>query len=154
MWFDPANTDAVFADIRRETHVLPDRSHGKADGTRTIVIDPDVLFDFRAIPYPAETFALVAFDPPHLKNNADGSWLAAKYGRLGPDWRDDLRAGFAECFRVLRADGVLIFKWAETRIKLGEVLPLAGVAPLFGSRGGRRQGTHWLVFMKPKEIDR
>jgi SAM-dependent methyltransferase len=43
--------------------------------------------------------------------------MGKKYGRLNKEtWRDDLRAGFAEAFRVLRPHGVLIFKWNETQI--------------------------------------
>ncbi|MDF3823072.1 anhydro-N-acetylmuramic acid kinase, partial [Leptospira sp. 96542] len=41
-------------------------------------------------------FKLVAFDPPHLVRAGPRSWLAAKYGKLSQDWREDLRAGFAE----------------------------------------------------------
>jgi SAM-dependent methyltransferase len=79
------------------------------------------------------------------------SWLAAKYGKLGQDWRDDLRAGFAECFRVLATDGVLVFKWNETQVRVGEVLALTPVPPLFGHISGRKGLTHWLVFMSPND---
>ena len=75
---------------------------------------------------------------------------AAKYGKLGADWRDDLRAGFSECFRVLRPSGVLVFKWNETQVKVREVLALAPHQPLFGQVSGRTGMTHWLVFMKPE----
>ncbi len=105
--------------------------------------------DFRALPYPDGAFKLVAFDPPHLVRAGPRSWLAAKYGKLGDDWREDLSKGFAESFRVLSADGVLIFKWNETQVKLAEVLPLSPHAPLFGQVSGRKGMTHWLVFMKP-----
>lgn len=149
MWFDRQHPDVVFGDCRSETLTVTDRSHGNASGTRTLRIEPDVMLDFRALPYADGTFKLVAFDPPHLVRAGPRSWLAAKYGKLGKDWRDDLRAGFAECFRVLATDGVLVFKWNETQVKLGEVLPLAPHAPLFGHPTGRKGLTHWLVFMKP-----
>ncbi len=116
-----------------------------------ICIAPDVLMDFRALPYPDGTFNLVAFDPPHLVRAGQKSWLAAKYGKLGTDWRDDIRQGFAECFRVLRPHGVLVFKWNETQIKVRQVLELAPHQPLFGNTSGKKAGTHWLVFMKPGE---
>lgn len=61
-----------------------------------------------------------------------------------------LRRGFAECFRVLDDDGVLIFKWSEVQIPLKEILPLAPYPPLFGNRSGKNNNTHWLCFMKPK----
>lgn len=148
-WFDRNNPLAVFGDCRSETLTVTDRSHGKQDGARVLRIEPDVQMDFRAMPFPADSFHLVAFDPPHLVRAGKKSWLAAKYGKLGRDWRDDLRAGFAECFRVLRAHGVLVFKWNETQVKIREILPLAPVPPLFGNTSGRKAGTHWIVFMKP-----
>lgn len=148
MWFNRQHPSVVFGDCRRETIKVTDRSHGRQDGTRTLVIDPDVMLDFRALPYPDDSFYLVAFDPPHVVRAGPLSWLAAKYGKLGKEWREDLRAGFRECFRVLRPHGVLVFKWNETQIKLSEVLPLCPTEPLFGNRSGRKAGTHWLVFLK------
>ena len=48
--------------------------------------------------------------------------MAEKYGELDrKTWPDDIRKGLAECFRVLKPDGVLIFKWNETDILLREV---------------------------------
>ena len=149
MWFDRAQRDAVFGDGRSETLTLTDRSHGRPDGTRSLIVCPDILMDFRNLPFQDETFRLVAFDPPHLLRCGSRSWLAAKYGRLSQDWREDLRAGFSECFRVLHADGTLVFKWNETQVKLSQVLALTPHRPLFGNTSGRKSGTHWLVFMKP-----
>ena len=148
MWFDKADARAIFGDQRCETITVTDRSH-REDGTRTLRIEPDVLLDFRALPYPDGSFKLVAFDPPHVVRAGPRSWLAAKYGKLGQDWRDDLRQGFAECFRVLEPSGVLVFKWNETQVKLAEVLATTPERPLFGQVSGRRGMTHWLVFMKP-----
>ena len=147
-WFDKADARVLFADRRVEEITVTDRSHGNASGTRTLRIEPDALHDFRAMPYPDESFHLVAFDPPHLVRAGKRSWLAAKYGKLGQDWRDDLRAGFAECFRVLRPHGTLVFKWNETQVKVREVLACTPHAPLFGNTSGKKAGTHWIVFMK------
>lgn len=150
-WFDRQHPDTVYGDCRRETIVVTDRSHGQPDGQRILRIEPDVLLDFRALPYPDGAFKLVVFDPPHLVRAGPRSWLAAKYGKLSDNWRDDLRAGFAECFRVLAADGVLVFKWNETQVKVRDVLALTPVQPLFGHPTGRQGLTHWLVFMKPED---
>lgn len=151
MWFDRQNPDAIFGDQRSETLTVTDHSHGNRDGTRTLRIEPDTLLDFRSLPYPNGAFKLVVFDPPHLVRAGSRSWLAAKYGKLGPDWRRDIESGFAECLRVLDDDGVLVFKWNETQIKINEVLALAPFPPLFGHLSGRKGLTHWLVFMKPVE---
>lgn len=148
MWFDRANPDVVFGDQRCEVMTVTDNSRGNSSGTRTIRIEPDTLMDFRSMPFPDGAFKLVAFDPPHLVHAGPRSWLAAKYGKLSDNWRDDLRAGFAECFRVLETDGVLIFKWNETQVKLREVLALTPMQLLFGHNSGKKAGTHWMVFMK------
>jgi len=150
MWFNPQHPDVSFGDCRSETLTVTDNSRGNASGTRTIRIEPDTLMDFRALPYPDGTFKLVAFDPPHLVHAGPRSWLAAKYGKLSDNWRDDLRQGFAECFRVLTNDGVLIFKWNETQVKVRELLALTPYQPLFGHISGKQANTHWLVFMKPQ----
>ena len=145
--FDRENPDVIFADKRCETHELTDSS--SKGGSRTLKIDPDILADFTDLPFEDDQFSLVIFDPPHLVRNGRNGWLAKKYGKLGENWRDDLRAGFAECFRVLRPDGVLVFKWNEHEIKVSEVLALTDHQPIFGNRCGRTAKSHWLVFMKP-----
>lgn len=150
MWFDRQHPSVMFGDVRHETLSVTDRSHGKQDGTRTLHIEPDCVMDFRALPFADGQFKLVAFDPPHLVRAGPKSWLAAKYGKLSENWREDLRAGFAECFRVLAPEGVLVFKWNEVLVKLSEVLALTPHQPLFGQVSGRSGMTHWLVFMKPE----
>lgn len=127
MWFDKNNPEAVFGDKRKEIHLLKDRKY-----LRKLEITPDVVMDFTNIPFPDNTFAVVVFDPPHLQRAGEKSWLAKKYGVLGNEWREDLRKGFAECFRVLRSEGVLIFKWSENQIPVKEILSLTNAEPLIG----------------------
>ena len=115
---------------------------------RSLEVSPDIEMDFRAMPFEDETFHAVVFDPPHLLHAGDKSWLALKYGKLGQDWRSDLALGFAECFRVLKPNGMLIFKWNETQIKVREVLALTDQKPWFGHPSGKRANTHWIGFMK------
>lgn len=148
-WFDSEDRRALFIDQREEDRTVVDQS--KPTGTRRIVVSPDQVADFRNLPFPDESFALVVFDPPHIKSNRTGknSRMAIQYGTLGPDtWREDLAAGFRECFRVLRPLGTLVFKWAETNIRVSEVLALAPQRPLFGNRMPKTSGTHWVVFLK------
>ncbi|HFL0034357.1 TPA: class I SAM-dependent methyltransferase, partial [Enterococcus faecium] len=110
-----------------------------------INVDPDVVADFRDMPFEDDVFDMVVFDPPHLRHVGENSWLAKKYGKLDELWPEDIRQGFAECMRVLRPSGTLIFKWNEEQIPLSDVLEAIGEQPLFGNK---RSKTHWLVFMK------
>lgn len=71
-----------------------------------------------------------------------------KYGHLDSDWRDTLRNGFRECFRVLRPNGLLVFKWNETDIPVSEVLKLTSEKPVLGHKSGKRSNTHWILFIK------
>lgn len=112
---------------------------------RKLTIKPDVIADFKDIPFPDNSFKLVVFDPPHLNKLGENSWMAKKYGVLGKDWEKDIKQGFGECMRVLDTYGVLVFKWNEEQIKLSKLLKVIGKKPLFGNR---RSKTHWMVFMK------
>lgn len=76
-----------------------------------------------------------------------------KYGALYSDWRDMLKRGFSECFRVLEPNGILIFKWNETDIPVKEILKLVDIPPLFGNRSGKRSNTHWICFIKSRKED-
>ncbi len=145
-WFDRQDRRAVFVDKRRERHTLPDVS--SKGGSRELVIDPDHQADFTDLPFPDEVFALVVFDPPHFERNGATGWIGLKYGTLKCEWRDMLRDGFAECFRVLRPEGVLIFKWCEDEIPVSQILALTPEKPLIGHRSGKQQKTHWIAFMK------
>lgn len=145
-WFNRRDARAVFGDKRFETHDLKDAS--SAGGKRQLIIAPDVLLDFTAPPFPDATFPLVVFDPPHLIRNGRSGWLAKKYGKLSADWRDDIRAGFSECFRVLVPLGTLIFKWNEHEVPVSQVLELTDQNPLFGNRCGKSAKSHWIVFQK------
>lgn len=146
-WFDRQHPETIYQDKRREKHLLKDSS--SKGGFRELIVDPDVLGDFTGLQFADDTFALVVFDPPHLIGNGRSGWLAKKYGKLETNWRDDLKNGFAECFRVLRPEGTLIFKWNEEDIPVSEILKLTDVAPLFGNRCGKRAKSHWIVFLKP-----
>ena len=142
-WFDKKDRRALFVDIRRETIEQP-----RADGPRSpVVVDPDELADFTRLPFADGSFSLVVFDPPHLIRKPTGNVLAY-YGALTGDWRETLRQGFAECFRVLKPDGTLIFKWAETAIPISQVLRLTPERPLFGHKSGKLNRTHWVAFIK------
>lgn len=140
MWFDKNNPNVIFCDIREEEHIL-------CDG-RKLEIKPNVVMDFRKLQFADEAFSLVVFDPPHLKHLGKNSWMAKKFGKLNENWRDDLEQGFNECWRVLKINGVLIFKWSEKDIKLKELLNIFNKQPLFGHTTNNKSQTIWICFMK------
>lgn len=144
-WYDKNNTEVEFCD-KREVPL-----HEYYPG-RYIEIAPDTVCDFTALPFPDNSFYLVVFDPPHLLHCGDKSITALKYGRLGEDWQEELSKGFDECMRVLRPNGVLVFKWSERDIPLSRVLALFSQPPLFGSKCRTPNNiTQWAFFMKDEE---
>jgi ubiquinone/menaquinone biosynthesis C-methylase UbiE len=136
-WFNRNHPDTIYMDIRELEDTL-------CDG-RKLSVKPDIIGDFKNIPFPENTFKLAVFDPPHLKQLGETSWMAKKYGKLNDTWRDDISQGFDECMRVLEPGGILVFKWNEQQIKVKDVLSTIKYKPLFGDR---RSKTIWLVFMK------
>ena len=147
-WFDKNNKNVLFIDKRHEILIAKDKS--SKGGRRIINVCPDVMCDFTKLPFPAKSFYLVVFDPPHLKSPGKTSWMGKKYGTLTNDWQTEIKKGFSECFRVLKNNGVLIFKWSEHDIPLKSILVLTPNKPLFGHLSGKTQKTHWICFMKLK----
>lgn len=122
-WFNKNHKNTIYMDNRQLEDIL-------CDG-RKLEIKPDVIADFRNIPFSDNTFYLVVFDPPHLLKVGEKSWMAKKYGKLSENWKEDIKQGFEECMRVLKVNGVLIFKWNEQQIKLKEILDIIKYKPLF-----------------------
>ena len=156
-YFDKNDPRVLFCDNRTVDTKLCDGRHFE--------VRPDVKCDFTDLPFEDNSFRLVVFDPPHLLRNTGNSKYAmqygslsekavpngyqmVKYGALYVDWQDMLKKGFAECFRVLETNGILIFKWSDVDIPVKKVLELTPEKPLFGNRSGKRSNTHWICFMK------
>lgn len=151
-WFDPNNPNTVFVDNRQvECEAIWKSSKGNA--TRYCSVRPDVIADFRALPFCSDSFWHVVFDPPHLLKVGDSAWMAKKYGKLPADWKEYLHDGFAECWRVLRPYGTLIFKWCESDIPVKEVIAAIGQKPLYGHRSGKQSKTHWMAFVKLPKVE-
>lgn len=72
-------------------------------------------------------------------------FLAQKYGKLPLDWKPLIHKGFEECWRVLKENGTLVFKWNEEQISTAEVLKNITQKPIIGHRRGK---TVFLVFFK------
>lgn len=144
-WFKKDHPEVLFSDIRVVDPIVV----GSGPNARMFECTPDKVMDFRNLDVPSNTFKLVVFDPPHFDSLGKKSYMGIKYGILDKEnWREDLRKGFSECFRVLQPDGILIFKWNEHDIPLRKVLELTNYRPLFGHKSGKMQKTHWVTFMK------
>lgn len=143
MWFDKHHPNALYVDSRPEC-------------------EPDQVANYTKLPYPDESFKLIVFDPPHIvKSGNNNSNMQRCFGRLEAEtWESDLRKAFAELWRLLKPEGVLIFKWNNRYIQSDRVLALAPVAPLFyqvssskdakSDKGNRVRlvSTLWFCFMK------
>lgn len=144
-WFQKNQPETLYIDKRQ----VDPCQVGRGENAREFSVGPDHVMDFRNLNIGSETFKLVVFDPPHFTSLGEKSYMGIKYGRLDKKtWREDLQKGFSECFRVLKNEGVLIFKWNEHDIRLSEILPLVNYRPLFGHPSGKAQKTHWVTFMK------
>lgn len=150
MWFNKNHPNATYCDRRREEHFNIWKSdNGKKE--RSCIIDPDVQCDFTDLPFEDNSFALVVFDPPHLIKAKETAWLVKKYSKLEDTWPQMLHDGFKECMRVLKPDGVLVFKWSEYDIPADKVWKAIGQRPLFGHHSGKKSKTFWACFMKGAE---
>lgn len=147
IWFNKEHPAAVYCDIRKEELTGIWKSE-QGQPERTCIVNPDIQCDFTNLPFKDNTFALVVFDAPHLRYAGETGWLAKKYGKLDEHLPEMPHDGFQECMRVLKEDGVLIFKWAETDIPAQKVWKAIGQKPLFGHHSGKRSNTFWACYMK------
>ena len=143
-WWDKAHPLAIYMDKR----VAPPGSrHDRPNWS----CEPDVLGDFREMPFEDGAFNLVVFDPPHVVRDEAKGHMTLNYGVLPKATeQDDLRRGFAECWRVLAPGGTLVFKWAGP---VERVRPHFPATPIVGTRSARNAkglGTRWFIFYKPE----
>ena len=145
IWFQKNEPHTIYCDIRDEEW---DGIYGTAQNHNVLKIHPDIKCSFTCLPFEDEQFNLVVFDPPHLQNLSQSSWMRKEYGSLDGDWKTMLRKGFEECMRVLQVGGVLVFKWSDTQISTRDIIKVFGQEPLFGHRSGKKMNTHWMCYMK------
>lgn len=154
IWFNKNEPHTIYCDIRSEEWEGDFGSAIRSDGKkkhRELVINPDIICDFTDLPFENNSFYLVIFDPPHIKNLGKDSWMRKAYGSLYEGWEDMIRNGFRECMRVLKENGVLVFKWSDVSVSTRDIINVIGQEPLFGHRSGKKMNTHWMCFMKFSE---
>lgn len=143
-WYQKDNPQAIFMDNRKV-----EKGGFKNNWNPNWCVNPDIVADFRNMPFPDGSFSLVVYDPPHLTSGSMKSVINKKYGLLNKQtWKQDLLDGFNECIRVLKRNGVLIFKWSEGNIKASELIKEFPITPLFGDFTGKTGKTIWITFIK------
>ena len=148
MWFDKQHEHTIYVDQRIEhPGFIPARPNTD--------VRPDIIADFRNLPFPDNRFKLVVMDPPHIHSSGPLFRMTMNFGKLEKDtWFYDIRKGVNECFRVLEDYGILIFKWNETQISKVDVLKAIKHKPLFGHPVKSKIPTHWMTFMKIPKVSR
>lgn len=136
-WYEKELPFVTFQDIRAGIK--------EYSGGRKIRIEPNHVGDVTSMDFADETFDVVIFDPPHMIRAGKTSWLNIKYGKLPEEWESWIEKAFAECFRVLRSDGVLVFKWNSTQIPFSKIIKLSPYKPILGDQ---RASTRWTIFVK------
>ena len=144
MWFQKDAKDVVYLD-RRHNKI---EYNGEFKGT----INPNIIADNRFLPFKNECFDMVLFDPPHFITNSIGLYETIFSFYKPITWVAEMSDSIKECFRVLKINGFLVFKWGEKYKTLKIVLNMFPKEPLFGVKNipafQKIRGTWWIVFRK------
>ena len=140
-YFDKDNKSVLFCDKR-----YFETKFNKVGGEGLFSVKPDMIVDFKFLPFKDESFYLVIFDPPHIIHGSKKSFMVQKYGKLDKEFKINLAKGFKECMRVLKTNGTLIFKWSETQIALSEILRCFDKEALLMQKSSKT--SHFCVFFK------
>ncbi|MCL1789893.1 MAG: class I SAM-dependent methyltransferase [Peptococcaceae bacterium] len=140
-YFDKDNPHVLFCDSRAGLFRMTEPG-------RVFDVSPDMIADVTSLPFSDGSFWHIILDPPQLTSCSDLSDMKIHYGKLQKPWEPFIKAAFDECWRVLKVNGTLIFKWNEHDIKLQRVLDCIGRRPIYGQKNTRNAKTHWLCFFK------
>ena len=150
MWYQKKHPFVTYMDKRK--CCTEDTPNTKIAYRRNYKVNPDVIADWtKKLPFPDGHFDMIMFDPPHIirPKNYSSSGFTLRFGYLPSEtWKQDLKKGFKELFRVLKPMGFFVLKWNECNKKVEEVLKLAPYKPICGTRTGQGNKTHWILFLK------
>ena len=153
IWYQKNLPFVTFMDKREGKFVFYPNPKTK----RTIDIKPDVVADWtKHVSSPDNYFDMVVFDPPHLvvsKKPKSEFKMHIQYGYLLKDtWKQTLKKGFNELFRVLKPEGFLVLKWCETDIKIMDVIKLSPYKPMFSNMSLKHNASskdnYMVIFIK------
>jgi hypothetical protein len=150
IWYQKNYPNVVLMDKRRGKF-YSHTPNGHKDQKRRIFVNPDVVAEWQHTPFKDNVFDLVIFDPPQIirAEGSTPSGMAAKYGMFySHNWRSQIQYGIEDLFRVLKQNGQFILKWSDSSKSVEDVLKLIPYNPVFGSRTGQANKTHWITFFK------
>tara|TARA_R110000822_G_scaffold183684_1_gene323078 strand:- start:9 stop:482 length:474 start_codon:yes stop_codon:yes gene_type:complete len=141
MWWDKDNKNTIYCDIR-------ECEKGYIEHCPNWSCKPDVICDYKDLPFEDNSFKLIVWDIPHIIKDSGGI-INKKYGSLGNNWKEDTTKAFNSIWSKLDNHGVLIFKYSDLNIKVSEMLNLFPVKCLFGTMSKKAvNNTFWFCFMK------
>jgi hypothetical protein len=143
IWFQKEQENTIFLDIREV-------EKGIIKLQPNFCIKPNIIGDYRDLPFPDKSFKLVVWDIPHIMGKKINGIIQTKYGYLDKDnYEEDLKKGFDEIWRILDDYGVLEFKYADINLPIKEILSIFPQQPLFGTITKKGvNNTFWVCFMK------
>jgi len=135
MWYDQYHPGVVYVDLRPE-------------------VRPDILCDSGQLPFRRRCFDLIVFDPPHHNIGANAD-MVKRYGHFtNAEIKWFVLRAFHDFARVLKKDGLILFKWSDHTTKLTTILGFicGEFTPLFGQLGSTRvkhpSMTYWVTLVK------
>ncbi len=152
IWYQKEHPFVVFLDQRCGKYSSK-TDNCRLKNERIYDIYPTVVSEWQHLPFPDNCFDMIVFDPPHIFKDKGQKLpgMSAEYGVFYRDnWRKIVSDGTTELFRCLKTDGFFILKWCEIEKNVDEVLTLIPYKPLFGTRTGQSNKTHWICFLKHK----
>ena len=145
MWNNKKHPNTLYIDKRIEK-IGYVKSRPKAE------VNPDIKADFTDLHFIKDkTFKLIVWDPPHMIDKSIRIDIQKKYGILNNEtWPFIFEKGFKELWRVLKDNGILIFKFNDAYIDFKKVLKLFPEDPLFSNTTNvhNKSVTKWFTFMK------
>ena len=147
IWFIKKEPHTIYMDIRLEPK-------GTIALQPNWCVEPDMIADYRELPFKDKAFKLIVWDIPHILSKKNKSIIQKKYGQLDDTYKKDLSTAFNELWRVLEDYGILEFKYADVSIPVKKMLKLFPIEPLFGTPTKKGvNNTFWFCFMKIPEGD-
>lgn len=152
IWFQKNHPFVTFMDKRNE--VVDSKTKGvKFKSRRRWKIKPDVVSEWKNAPFPDEYFDMIIFDPPHkiVNTKRELGAIEKEYGCFyGNGWKKEIKEGVDKLFKILKPEGVFVFKWSDSNIDVNKILKLFPYKPMFGSNTKSKGHTanFWIVFIK------